>query len=82
MLRQSLSRMQPDQPESFVAPDLARITERLKKSREVIERDMDDSATKINAAELLERIEALRLRIEASRSAFGSGFSTDHHAGK
>lgn len=51
--------------------DIERISERLRKNREEIERDMDDSATKINAAELLERIEALRVRIEASQHAFG-----------
>lgn len=53
-----------------VTPDLEIISERLRKSREVLERDMDDSATKINAAELLERVEALRHRIEASQHAF------------
>lgn len=46
------------------------ISERLRKNREQLERDMDDSATKINAAELLERVESLRQRIEASRQSF------------
>jgi hypothetical protein len=55
----------------FPDPDLERITQRLRETRETLERDMDDSATKINSAELLDRIEALRRRIEASQHSFG-----------
>lgn len=65
--------MNADEAELWVPipdPELERITENLRRTREVIERDMDDSATKINAAELLDRIEALRQRVEASQSAF------------
>jgi hypothetical protein len=51
-------------------PDIERIAAKLRRSREVLERDMDDSATKINSAELLQRIEALRQRIEASQATF------------
>lgn len=53
-------------------PDLEieKISEKLRKSRETLERDMDDSATKINSAELLARIESLRQRIEATQQAF------------
>jgi hypothetical protein len=43
----------------------------LKKQREVIERDMNDTDRNINAAELLERIELLKKRIESTRAIFG-----------
>ena len=53
-------------------PELERITIDLRRQRELIERDMNDTDRNINAAELLERIDLLRKRIEESQSSFGN----------
>lgn len=65
----------------MVESEIAVIIERARKQREVIERDMDDSATRINTSDLLERIAALRRRIEESRRTFSESSSQSNTAG-